>query len=113
MCTWITNRKSNLIGTRIRSTTGSKAFYLGCEKIETGVIPLLASPQGGEAASSRKFREATEADAVGVVFLLYDRKTTPASRSADAPRHFLDRSATPPCGDARRGVRLSERFRLI
>ena len=33
-----------------------------------------------------------------------DRKTTPASRSAEASRHFLDRSATPPCGDARRGI---------
>src|SRR3989442_12421737 len=33
-------------------------------------IPLLAPPQGGVAASSRKFREATEADAAGVVFLL-------------------------------------------
>src|SRR2546427_13240479 len=32
------------------------------------------------------------------------RKTTPSSRSADASRYFLDRSATPPCGDARRGV---------
>jgi hypothetical protein len=32
--------------------------------------PLLASPQGGVAASSKKFREATEADAAGVVFLI-------------------------------------------
>src|SRR6185295_14966740 len=32
------------------------------------------------------------------------RKTTPASRSAEASRYLLDRSATPPCGDARRGV---------
>src|SRR6266699_77157 len=32
------------------------------------------------------------------------RKTTPSSRSADASRYFLDRSATPPCVDARRGV---------
>src|SRR5262249_45480040 len=40
-----------------------------------------------------------------VVFLAcFDRKTTPVSRLADAPRHFLDRSATPPCCDARRGV---------
>src|SRR3989442_10213704 len=31
-------------------------------------IPLLASPQGGVAASSKKFRAATEADADGVVF---------------------------------------------
>src|SRR5262249_52868084 len=34
-----------------------------------------------------------------------DRKTTPSSRSAEASRHFVDRSATPPCGDARRGMR--------
>src|SRR5213594_4962145 len=72
------------------------------------VIPLLASQQGGVAASSRKYREATEADAAGVVFLfVLIRKTTPASRSAEASRRFLDRSATPPCRDARRGVRSS------
>src|SRR5262249_22403070 len=33
-----------------------------------------------------------------------NRKTTPASRSADAAQHFTGRSATPPCGDARRGI---------
>src|SRR5437763_6777972 len=72
-------------------------------------IPLLASPQGGVAASLIKWCEATEKDAAGVVFLRdhFIRKTTPASRSAEASRHFLDRSATPPCGDARRGVRSS------
>src|SRR5207249_7488188 len=31
------------------------------------------------------------------------RKTTPASRKADASRYFLNRSATPPCGDAKEG----------
>src|SRR2546425_13335880 len=35
-----------------------------------GAIPLLASPQGGVAASSRRCRAAAEADAAGVVFLL-------------------------------------------
>src|SRR5215470_9489249 len=35
------------------------------------------------------------------------RKTTPASRLADASRYFIDRSATPPCFDARRGLRLT------
>src|SRR5438094_10591887 len=70
------------------------------------VIPLLASLQGGVAASSRKCCEATEADAAGVVFLcVLRRKTTPASQSADASRHFINRSATPPCDDARRGIR--------
>src|ERR1700752_4948003 len=34
-----------------------------------GHSPLLASPQGGGAASSKKFRAATESDAAGVVFL--------------------------------------------
>src|SRR3989475_3644464 len=68
--------------------------------------PLLASPQGGVAASSIKFRGATEADAAGVVFLfVFNRKTTPASRSADASQNLLNRSANPPCGDARRGIR--------
>src|SRR6266446_10729826 len=32
------------------------------------------------------------------------RKTTPSSRSAEASRYLFDRSATPPCGDARRGM---------
>jgi hypothetical protein len=44
---------------------------LGNELQASGEIPLLASPQGGVAASSRKFREATEVDAAGVVFLLF------------------------------------------
>src|SRR6058998_2337308 len=43
----------------------------------TRVIPLLASPQGGVAASSRKFRAATEADAAGVVFLLFSSENHP------------------------------------
>ena len=51
------------------------------EKLKSGVIPLLASPQGGVAASSIKCRAATEADAAGVVFrFVFNRKTTPASR---------------------------------
>src|SRR5881409_3472228 len=76
-----------------------------CRNFSDRRIPLLASPQGGEAASSEKFCEATQADAAGVVFLfVFNRKTTPASQSAEASRHFIDRSATPPCGDARRGI---------
>jgi hypothetical protein len=39
----------------------------------------------------------------GFPFVL-DRKTTPSSRPAEASRHLIDREATPPCGDARRGV---------
>jgi hypothetical protein len=78
------------------------------DELQASDIPLLASPQGGEAASSRKFREATQADAAGVVFLfLLNRKTTPSALSVDASRHFLTRATTPPCGDARRGISLA------
>src|SRR3989475_13111164 len=49
-------------------------------KLESGVIPLLASPQGGEAASSKQFREATEADAAGVVFLFVSIGKPPRPR---------------------------------
>ncbi len=48
-----------------------RAVYGPLKKMESGHIPLLASQQGGVAASSRKYREATEADAAGVVFLSF------------------------------------------
>src|SRR5207249_2045690 len=77
-------------------------LYGAVNELQSSAIPLLASPQGGVAASSIRYCEATEA--AGVVFLLvFDRKTTPASRSAEASRYFVTRSATP-CGDARRGI---------
>src|SRR6476660_1622309 len=49
----------------------------------------------------------------GGVHCRFDRKTTPSSRKADASRYFLDRAATPPCGDARRGICLTDNSRLI
>src|SRR5437867_12236480 len=70
-----------------------------------GLFPSLHHSKEGWAASSKKCCEATE-DAAGVDFLcVLNRKTTPASLSADASRYFINRSATPPCGDARRGMR--------
>src|SRR5689334_5623293 len=64
--------------------------------------PCITARRGG--CVIKKFREATKADAAGVVFLfVFIRKTTPASPSVDASQCFLNRSATPPCGDARRG----------
>src|SRR5437879_13166136 len=81
------------------------AVYEAVNELQSSAIPLLASPQGGVAASSIRYCEATEAAAAGVVFLLvFDRKTTPTSRSAEASRYFVTRSATPPCGDARTGI---------
>jgi len=65
--------------TDFRSQFGTRAEARDY-KMGSLAFPLLASRQGGVAASSKKFREATEADAAGVVFLLYlplciDRKT--------------------------------------
>ena len=40
-------------------------------------IPLLASPQGGVAASSKRCRAATEADGDGVVFLFCSSENHP------------------------------------
>src|ERR1041385_2055975 len=76
---------------------------------DRAIFPSLHYRKEGRAASQKRFRGATEADAAGVVFLLDPslgsiRKTTPASLSAEASRHFVNRSATPPYGDARRGI---------
>src|SRR5687767_13583021 len=69
--------------------------------------PLLASPQGGVAASSKKHRVATEADADGVVFLFVSIGKPPRPRCQRMLRNNVyTRAATPPCGDARRGLRL-------
>src|ERR1051326_3327524 len=55
-----------------------------------GPIPLLASLQGGVAAALIKWREATETDVAGVVFLfVLNRKTTPASRRRRLRNIFL------------------------
>ena len=51
--------------------------------------PLLASPQGGVAASSRKISRSDRIDAAGVVFLLFCRSTTPASQATDASQYLL------------------------
>src|SRR5882672_12513182 len=52
-------------------------------------IPLLASPQGGVAASSKKFRGATEADAAGVVFLFVSIGKPPRPRDQRMLRDIL------------------------
>jgi hypothetical protein len=52
--------------------------------------------------------------APGVVyFFVFNRKTTPASLQRFASRHFIDRSATPPCSNARRGLRRSKRLNIF
>src|SRR5438128_2747241 len=67
-------------------------------------IPLLASPQGGVAERSGKYCEASADREARVVFRMNPMETTPAASASVASRNFFDDAATPPCGDARRGM---------
>src|SRR5439155_4948451 len=67
-------------------------------------IPLLASPQGGVAERSGKYCEASADREARVVFRMNPMETTPAASASVASRNFFDYAATPPCGDARRGM---------
>src|SRR5947208_984748 len=78
-----------------------------CEQIGIEHIPLLASPQGGVAERVTKYREASADREAGVVFRSKTkRKTTPAAAASVASQYLIDDAATPPCGDARRGMAL-------
>jgi len=94
-------------------------FRYSCEQIGIEHIPLLASPQGGVAERVTKYREASADREAGVVFRSKTkRKTTPAAAasleaaryragaSRVASQYLIDDAATPPCGDARRGMAL-------
>ena len=74
---------------------------------EPSVIPLLASPQGGVAARTKKYREASADREAGWFSDENKWKTTPVASASVAARHFLDDATTPPCGDARRGILLN------
>src|SRR5205809_7982808 len=89
-----------------------------CEQIGIEHIPLLASPPRSASAAARslkkgvaervtKYREASADREAGVVFRSKTkRKTTPAAAASVASQYLIDDAATPPCGDARRGMAL-------
>ena len=101
-----------------------------CEQIGIEHIPLLASPPRSASAAARslkkgvaervtKYREASADREAGVVFRSKTkRKTTPAAAalleaaryragaSRVASQYLIDDAASPPCGDARRGMAL-------
>src|SRR5262249_6571470 len=105
------DRKSFL--PKLRVLQNSESVTVGTlaqavNKFEASDIPLLASPRRGVAARVRKCREASIDSADGVVFRLRtQRKTTPAASASVASRNLLGDAATPPCGDARRGISLA------
>ena len=77
------------------------------------VIPLLASGQGGVAERSIKCREASADREAGVVFRWIRKGKPPRLRRLRWLRDiYFDDAASPPCGDARRGITLAQRRSL-
>ena len=88
--------------------------------LDRAKVPLLAPPPRSASALARSVKRRRGGCVIkkisrslrsrrsrgGFPFSIH-RNTTPASRTADASRYFLDRSATPPRGYARRGIRSS------
>src|SRR5438445_7677365 len=64
--------------------------------------PCITARRGGRAI--KKISRSSADREAGVVFRWMQRKTTPAASASVAARYFLDDAATPPCGDARRGI---------
>src|SRR5947207_15455812 len=58
----------------------------------------------------RKFGEATEADAAGVVFLLDSSENHPGLAISGCFAIFSESLGHPPCSDARRGIALVSNF---
>src|SRR5262249_40439058 len=72
--------------------------------------PRITARRGG--GVTKKWREASWSMPLGWCSLSHRPEHHPALAKADATRYFLDRSATPPRGDARRGIRSHERPNL-
>src|SRR5262249_34610414 len=69
--------------------------------------PRITARRGG--GVTKKMRRRLLIDAAGVVFLVPSIGTPPRPRESGCCAIFLDCSATPPRGDARRGIRLVEK----
>src|SRR5215471_3206715 len=71
--------------------------------------PRITARRGG--GVTKKIARSLLIDAAGVVFLVPSIGIPPRPRESGCSATFLDRSATPPRGDARRGMRLLENAR--
>src|SRR5438093_152607 len=85
----------NLLTFRQRGKAWNRAFF-----------PSLHHRKEGWLRHQENFAQPPKLTQPGWFSFCSHRKTTPASRSAEASQYFFDRSATPPCGDARRGIAL-------
>ena len=100
-----------LVGGPKRGAKPVGAVIAAVKKFESSDIPLLASPQGGVAERSRNYREASADREAGVVFRLKGQGKPPRLRPLRTLRDiFLMGASTPPCGDARRGIRHAATF---
>src|SRR5437868_15485605 len=67
-------------------------------------FPSLHHRKEGWTRHQERCREASFFGADGVVFRSQQKENHPDCVASVAPRHSLDDAATPPCGDARRGI---------
>src|SRR5262245_8043580 len=72
---------------------------------QNGEFPSSHHREEGGAERSRKYCAASAFCEDGVVFRSMDKEHHPAGVHKEASRHFLGDAATPPRGDARRGIR--------
>src|SRR5882724_9964524 len=81
-----------------------------CINWNQALFPSLHDRKEGWLRHQENFAQPPKLTQPGWFSICFHRKTTPASRSAEASQSFFDRSATPPCGDARRGIALFQFF---
>src|SRR6266487_3953821 len=74
------------------------------------LFPSLHHRKEGWLRHQENFAQPPKLTQPGWFSIYFHRKTTAASRSAEASQSFFDRSATPPCGDAMLGIALFQFF---
>src|SRR6266516_6457882 len=77
-----------------------------CEEIGIGRFPSLHHRKEGWPSDQKIIAKPPLIARPGWFSDENKRKTTPAASASVAARNFLDDAATPPCGDARRGITL-------
>jgi len=92
------------------------AVYIrGCEKnvrmFRSGVFPSLHHSKEGWPNDQIKCAKPPLTRGRGGFAIENKRKTAPAASASVASRHFINDAATPPCGNARRGMSRSHTFR--
>src|SRR6185295_13012971 len=75
-----------------------------CERIGVRPFPSLHHRKEGWPSDQANIAKPPLTARTGWFSERHARKTTPSASASVASRHFLDDAATPPCGDARRGM---------